>query len=96
MRSLVFSLLSKPADGTGLQVNADKTEYMCFYQKGHISTLNSGYLKLLDKFPYLGSCVSSNENDINTRLVKAWTVIDRLLIIWNSNLSDKIKRKFSN
>ena len=44
---------------------------------------------------YLGSNVSSTVNDINLRLVKAWTAIDRLLIIWNSNLSDKIKRRES-
>ena len=26
----------------GLHVNADKTEYMCFIQRGDISTLNDG------------------------------------------------------
>ena len=40
------------------------------------------------------SSVSSTEKDINTRLTKAWTAIDRLLIIWRSNLTDKMKRSF--
>ena len=30
----------------------------------------------------------------NTRLAKPWTAIDRLLVIWKSDLTDKIKRNF--
>ena len=54
------------AAGIGLHVNAHKSEYMCFNQKGDISTLNSSSLKLVDKFTDLRSSVSSNETDINT------------------------------
>ena len=53
-----------------------------------------GSLKLVDKFTYLGSSVSSSENDINTHLAKAWTAIDRLSVILTSDLSDKIKFSF--
>ena len=45
-------------------------------------------------FTYLESSVSSTENDINTLLVKAWTAIDRLLVIWKSKVSDKLKHSF--
>ena len=82
------------AGGISILVNADKTEYMCFIQKGGISTLNSSSLKLVDKFTYLGSSVSSTEKDINTRLAKPWTAFDRLSVIWKSNQTDKIKRSF--
>ena len=41
-----------------------------------------------------GSSVSSTEKDIDTRLTKAWTAIDRLSIIWKSDLTDKMKRSF--
>ena len=41
-----------------------------------------------------GSSVSSTEKDIDTRLTKAWTAIDKLSIIWKSDLTDKIKRSF--
>ena len=34
------------------------------------------------------------EKDIDTRLTKAWTVINRLSILWKSNLIDKMKRSF--
>ena len=46
------------------------------------------------KFTYLGSSVSSTEKDIDTRLTKAWKAIDRLSIIWKSNLTDKMKHSF--
>ena len=48
----------------------------------------------LDKFTYLGSSVASTEKDIDTRLTKAWTAINRLSIIWKSDLTDKMKRSF--
>ena len=67
---------------------------MCFNQKGDISTLDGTSLKLVDKFTYLGSSVSSTEKDIDTRLTKALTAIDKLSIIWKSDLTDKMKRSF--
>ena len=48
----------------------------------------------MDKFTYLGSSVSSIENDINTWLAKAWTAIDKLSVIWKLELTDKIKCSF--
>ena len=62
---------------------------MCYNQTGDISTLDGTPLKLVDKFIYLGSSVSSTEKDIDTRLTKAWTAINRLSIIWKSDLTDK-------
>ena len=67
---------------------------MCFNQRGDISTLNGSSLKLVNKFIYLGSGVSSTETNINTRLAKALAAIDRLSVIWKSDLTDKMKRSF--
>ena len=53
--------LERAARGIGLHVNAHKTEYMCLNQTGDISTLGGSSLKLVDKFTYLGSSVSSTE-----------------------------------
>ena len=86
--------LERAAAGIGLHVNANKTEYMCYNQTGNIATLDGASLKLVNKFTYLGSSVSSTEKDIDTRLTKAWTAIDRLSIIWKSDLTDKMKRSF--
>ena len=43
---------------------------------------------------YVIHSVSSTENDIDTRLTKAWTALNRLPIIWKSDLTDKMKRSF--
>ena len=67
---------------------------MYYNQTGDISILDRTSLKLVDKFTYLGSSVSSTEKDIDTRLTKAWTAIDGLSIIWKSDLTDKMKRSF--
>ena len=86
--------LERATAGIGLLVNAHKTEYMCFNQTGDISTLDGTPHKLVDKFTYLGSGVSSTEKGIDTRLTKAWIAINRLSIIWKSDLTDKMKRSF--
>ena len=70
--------LERAAAGIGIHVNAHKTKYMCYNQTGDISTLDGTSLKLVDKFTYLGSSVSSTEKDIDTRLTKAWTAVDKL------------------
>ena len=54
----------------------------------------------LDEISSLPSCneITSNPDipcyDIDTRLTKAWTAIDRLSIILKSDLIDKMKRSF--
>ena len=89
----LHSLEWAPA-GIGLHVNAHKMEYMCFNQRGDISILNGSSLKLVDKFTYLGSSVSSTETDINMWLAKTRTAINRLSVIWKSDPTDKMKRSF--
>ena len=53
--------LERAAAGIGLHVNAHKTEYMCYNQTGNITTLDGASLRLVDKFTYLGSSVSSTK-----------------------------------
>ena len=50
--------LEQAAAGIDLHVNTHKMEYMCFIQIGDI-TLNGSSLKLVDRFTYQGSSVSS-------------------------------------
>ena len=80
--SLLHSL-ELEAGGNGLHVKAVETEFMCFKQSGDIFKLYGSSLNVVDKFTYFGSSVSSTENDANTRLAKAWTVIDRLSYLPN-------------
>ena len=67
---------------------------MCYGPKGDIFTLDGKRLKVVDNFTYLGSDISSTERDINTRIGKAWTAMDRLSTIWKSDLANKLKRQF--
>ena len=53
--------LERAATCIGLYVNTHKTEYMCYNQTGDISTLDGTPFKIVDKFTYLGSSVSSTE-----------------------------------
>ena len=84
--------LERAAAGIGFHVNAHKTEYMCYNQTGDISTLDGTTLKLVDNSPTLEAVSHQPKNDINIRLTKAWTAIDKLSIILKSNLTDKMKR----
>ena len=86
--------LKRTAAGIGLHFNAHETEYMCFNQTGDISTLKGSFLKLVDKFTYLGSSVSSTETDINTWLAKARTAIGRLSVRSDFHMTDKMKHSF--
>ena len=67
---------------------------MCFNQTCDVTTLDETPLKLVDKFTYLGSSVSSTEKDIDSWLTRELTAIDSLSIIWKSDLTDKMKHSF--
>ena len=69
--SLLHSL-EEAANNIGLYVNSDKTEFMSLKKKGDISALDGKPLKPVEQFTYLGSIISSTDNDINTRIGKAW------------------------
>ena len=92
-KSLLDSL-EQAIRSIGLYVNVNKMEYMCFNQEGAISILNGTPLKLVDKFTYHSSSISSVENYVNIQQTKVWTAIDRQSIIWKSDPSNKIKQDF--
>ena len=75
-------------------MNAGKMMYMCFDQKRDIFIFNGGPLKLRNKFTNLGSNFSTTVSDISMRLAKALIAIERLSMIWKSDLPDIIKRNF--
>ena len=79
--------LERAAAGIVLHVNAHKTEYMYFNQTGDQS--EAGWQIHLPRKQCL-----INQKDIDTRLTKAWTAIDKLSIICKSDLTDKMKRSF--
>ena len=64
---------------------------MYFKQNRAIYPSNEKPLKLENVFIYLGSCISSTESDISMHKRKAYAAIEKLTIIWKSDLFDKIK-----
>ena len=75
-------------------MNANKIEFICFEQEGTTFILSGKPLKLVDQYTNLGSNISSTESVVNIRMGKTWIVISRLSIIWNPDLSDRIKEDF--
>ena len=65
----------------------DKFAFMCFKQHGVTSALGVEIQKIVDQFTYLGSNISSTENDASIRIANAWIAICRFSF-------DKIKRDF--
>ena len=83
-KTLLYGL-EQAAGDIGHHINVDKTEYMCFNQRGDISE-TCGQVHLPRK-----QCLINQEKH---QLAKAWTAIDRLLVIWKTDLTDKIKQFF--
>ena len=75
-------------------MNENKTKFMRSEQEGVLSTHSGKPLKLIDQFTYLGSNISFTEINVNLRRENANNAIDRLSVIWNPNLSYKIKQDF--
>ena len=57
--------LEQAARDIGFDMTLDKTDEICFYGNGTVSSLNDKPLKLLDEFIYLGSNISSTEREID-------------------------------
>ena len=78
----------------GLYVNSEKTEYMCLNQDASagIKSLNGGKVKKVDDFKYLDSYIGTTEQDINTRMAKAWATLNTMNNIWKSNLPNQLKK----
>ena len=69
------------AEGIGLYVNNTPPRNLCA-------------LNRKESLIYIGSNISSIENDVNVRVKKARIAIKKQLIIYKSDPSDKIKRYF--
>ena len=84
---ILLHSLERAAAGISHHVNEHQTEYMCFNQRGNISTQSGSSPKLVDMFTFQGSIFSSIKTNINTHLAKAGTVNDRISVIWKSDLT---------
>ena len=83
---LSFTLLYNLEQVQDVLVSLDKTDFMCFNQDDTVFSLNGKHLKFVDHFIYLDNNISSTEIDVNIHIGKAWTTIDRLKTIRESDL----------
>ena len=86
--------LEQAAAEVGLKINSKKTDYIPINCQGRIQSLSGQHLKFVENLTYLGSAISSSENEIRIRIGKAWTALKGLSVIWKSNLNRDIKRSF--
>lgn len=84
-RKLVHSL-EKASDDDGLYVNAKKTEFMPFQLERSMKTLKAETVKEVYSFVYLGCEIANTESDVNNRIGKAWTVLNKIKPIWETQL----------
>ena len=72
-----------------------KTEFMVFNQPEGITTSSKDEnLKCVSDFKYLGSWIESSKKDIGVRIGLAWSAMNKMSIIWNSNLPNNLKIHF--
>ena len=71
--------LEQAAGGIGPHFNPDRIEFMCFNQRGNISTLNGRYLKLVDKFTF-SSLFSLKSKWCNYTVILAWQQTGRISV----------------
>ena len=80
----------------GLHVNDEKTKFVILNDvEGDLRTLHGCTLEQVEDFEYLGSWVRSTERDMNIRIVKAWSALNKMDVVWKSSLNRKLKISFS-
>ena len=87
--------LEVSAEAMGLHVNCKKTQYMRYNQSdGDLVTLEGNKLKQVYDFKYLGAWIQSSERDMNIRIGQAWSALNKMGIMWKSNLQNHLKVGF--
>ncbi|XP_047471480.1 uncharacterized protein LOC125026921 [Penaeus chinensis] len=60
----------------------------------NLITLEGGVLKRVDDFLYLGSWIGSSAKDIETKISKAWLAMNKMELIWKSDIPKETKISF--
>ena len=94
MASELLQRVETECEKIGLHLNARKTKVMvCNTIQPNISTMNGTVLEVTEDFKYLGSWVSSTQQDIKVRRALAWKALHSMRNVWRSNLRDSMKRR---
>ena len=84
----MLSSIEYHAQLVGLSINLKKTEYILIgeFKESVDLSLNSGLIKQVKDFKYLGSWLMNCEKDFSVRKELAWKACKKLTRIWKSNL----------
>ena len=77
-----------------MYVNASKTKHIGFDQQGIIQTTSGEPIKAVEPFTYLGSEINSTKQDVKICIAKAWATLNKMDIVWKSELSKDLKCRF--
>ena len=92
---LLLQQVEEAAKQVGLHVNDDKTEFMVFNQPTESIKSSKGInLKCVSDFKYLGSWIECSKKDSEVRIGLAWSAMNKMSTIWESNLSNDLKIQF--
>ena len=88
--------LEKMALTVGLRINLNKTEYILVGEWGNRKQksirIQSGVLKRVEDYKYLGSWLLNSQKDFEIRKDLAWKAIIKLFRVWKSNfISREVK-----
>ena len=64
------------------------------FSVARMAYIHGKLVKVVDNFTYLGSEIASTQKDVNCRIGKAWTALNKLDLIWKSSLPQNLKRRF--
>ena len=67
-------------------MNVEEIDFVFFNQDQAIFSLNGKPLKLVGLLNFLSCSISLSESDLNICIGQTWTIIDRLINIWKSDL----------
>ena len=78
----------------GLHLNSKKTKVMALnIPDATFLSMNNDEVEKVSDFKYLGSWVSSTEQDIKVRRALAWNALHKMSKVWKSTLRDDLKRR---
>lgn len=94
--SYMLNKLIEEYNKWGLEVNTEKTQYMVIGGKGEDIELESGTIKNVAEYEYLGVTICEDgrdDKDIRKKMGKGKNMIKALHpILWNNNITNKTKK----
>ena len=77
----LLKILETTVASVGLYMNTTKTKFIAISTEGRITAQKVCGLEQVNDFKYLGSTIISSKTDIQVRIGKAWSTLNKLTSI---------------